>query len=230
MSAQYFFYYGFCIVSFVIALVVHEVAHGFVAYKLGDPTAKRSGRLSLNPAHHVDPFGTVILPLMLMLMNMPIFGYAKPVPYNPAYFKDPRKGDVLVGLAGPAANLLLALAAALLACLLGLAAPALLQNEGFLYFYAWFIPLFIRINLFLMFFNLLPIPPLDGSSIFAILIPRNYLPKYYEIQRWALPIFMIVVVVVPYVFSFNPFSWYLELTAGNLADAMLAVAYAWAGI
>lgn len=85
-------YYACAIISFTVALTGHEVAHGYAAYKLGDPTAKRAGRLSLNPLKHIDPFGTVILPLMLMVLHMPIFGYAKPVPYNPSYFKDPRKG------------------------------------------------------------------------------------------------------------------------------------------
>ena len=91
------------------AIVFHEVMHGYAAYRLGDPTAKRAGRLSLNPLKHIDPFGTVLMPLMLMIMNMPVFGYAKPVPYNPSYFKDPRKGDLIVGLAGPSANLVMAI-------------------------------------------------------------------------------------------------------------------------
>ncbi|WP_165053453.1 MULTISPECIES: site-2 protease family protein [unclassified Adlercreutzia] len=220
MDTNYLIYIICSILSFVPALVLHEVAHGFAAYKLGDPTAKRAGRLSLNPAKHIDPFGTVLLPLMLMVLNWPIFGYAKPVPYNPTYFKDPRKGDFIVGLAGPCANLVMAGAAALLAHALFGVAPDLLGNEAFQYFYLMFLPMFALINLYLMFFNLLPIPPLDGSSIFALLIPRAYLPKYYEIQRYAFPIFMIAVVVVPYVFNFNPFSWYLDLTACNLANLM----------
>lgn len=230
MSQQYFFYYLFSVLSFVVALVVHEVSHGFAAYKLGDPTAKRSGRLSLNPLKHVDPFGTVVLPLLLMLMNWPIFGYAKPVPYNPSYFKDPRKGDVIVGLAGPASNLVMALVAAAFAALFPLVFPSAFQIDAFLYFYVWFIPLFIQINLCLMFFNLLPIPPLDGSSVFAILVPRKYLPKYYEIQQWAFPVFMIAMVVLPYVLGVNPFSWYLNATAGNLSDFLLSAAGAWAGV
>ena len=224
MSEQYFFYYLFSILSFVIALVVHEVSHGFAAYKLGDPTAKRSGRLSLNPLRHIDPFGTVVLPLLLMLMNWPIFGYAKPVPYNPSYFKDPRKGDVIVGLAGPASNLVMALVASGLAWALMYVAPGAFENQIFIYFYAWFLPMFVLINLYLMFFNLLPIPPLDGSSIFAILIPRKYLPKYYEVQRWAFPVFMIAIVVIPQVFGVNPFSWYLDVTAGNLANLLFPFA------
>lgn len=218
MSSQYFMYYIFSILCFVPALVLHEAAHAFAAYRLGDPTAKRSGRLSLNPLKHIDPFGTVILPLLLMFLNMPIFGYAKPVPYNPSYFKDPRKGDVIVGLAGPAANLVLALLASGLAWALIYVAPGVFENQSFLNFYAWFLPMFVLINLYLMFFNLLPIPPLDGSSVFAILIPRKYLPKYYQIQQYAFPVFMIAMVVLPYVFNVSPFSWYFDITAGNLAN------------
>ena len=221
MASNELIYILCSVLSFVPALVLHEVAHGFAAWKLGDPTAKRSGRLSLNPLKHIDPFGTVLLPLMLMLMNMPVFGYAKPVPYNPRYFKDPRKGDVIVGLAGPAANLAMACAAALVAwALFDPARGGLLDNDLFSYFYIWFLPQFALVNLFLMFFNLLPIPPLDGSSIFALLIPVKYLPKYYEIQRYAFPVFMICVVLLPYLIHVNPFSWYLGATAGNLGNLL----------
>ena len=109
---EYFIYVICSVLCFIPALVLHEVAHGFAAYKLGDPTAKAAGRLSLNPLKHLDWFGTVALPLFLMFFRMPVIGYAKPVPYNPSYFKDPRKGDLIVGLAGPLANLLMALLAA----------------------------------------------------------------------------------------------------------------------
>ncbi len=121
------------VLSFIPALVLHEVAHGFAAYKLGDPTAKASGRLSLNPLKHIDPFGTVILPAMLMFMGWPVFGYAKPVPYNPRYFKDPRRDDVIVGLAGPAANLAMAAIAAAVAwgCSGLVANPAFANSELF---------------------------------------------------------------------------------------------------
>ena len=209
------------VLSFIPALVLHEVAHGFAAYKLGDPTAKSRGRLSLNPLKHIDPFGTVILPALLMFMRMPVFGYAKPVPYNPRYFKNPRRDDVIVGLAGPAANLAMAaLAAAVAWALYQPAVAGLVDNELFAYFYVMFLPTFALVNLFLMFFNLLPIPPLDGSSIFAILLPPKYLPKYYQIQQYAFPVFMIVIVLFPYLFHFNPFSWYLGVTAGNLGNLM----------
>ncbi|WP_041690711.1 site-2 protease family protein [Eggerthella sp. YY7918] len=211
------------ILSFVPAIVCHEAMHGFAAYRLGDPTAKSAGRLSFNPIRHIDPFGTVIMPLLLMAMNMPVFGYAKPVPYNPAYFKDPRKGDLIVGLAGPAANLVLALLAAAVTWVLYLVLPVaqlVQQNELFYYFYLMFLPMFALINLYLMFFNLLPIPPLDGSSIFAFFMPVKYLPKYYQVQRYAFPIFMIVVIFVPYVLHFNPIGIYLNATAGNMANLL----------
>ena len=209
------------VLSFIPALVLHEVAHGFAAWKLGDPTAKSRGRLSLNPLKHIDPFGTVLLPAMLMFMNMPVFGYAKPVPYNPRYFKDPRRDDVIVGLAGPAANLAMAVLAAGVAwALYQPALNGLVDNELFAYFYLMFLPTFALVNLFLMFFNLLPVPPLDGSSIFALLLPKRYLPRYYAIQRYAFPIFMMAMVFLPYVLHFNPFSWYLDVTAGNLGNLL----------
>ena len=108
----------------IFAIVVHEVAHGFVAYKCGDPTAKMSGRLTLNPLAHIDLFGTVLLPFMLVLMGGPSFGYAKPVPYNPNYLKDRRRDEILVALAGPASNILQAFLGALLLRLLNALAVA----------------------------------------------------------------------------------------------------------
>lgn len=211
-------YYACAILSFVPALVLHEVAHGFAAYKLGDPTAKSQGRLSLNPLKHIDPFGTVILPLMLMVLNMPVFGYAKPVPYNPGYFKDPRRDDAITGLAGPCANLIMALIAAGVAWILWPFANSLAQNIVFEYFYLMFLPTFCLINLYLMFFNLIPIPPLDGSSIIALFIPESKMDKWYSLQHYAFPILMICIIVLPYIIGFNPFSWYLNATAGNLAN------------
>ena len=169
---EYIIYVICSVLCFIPALVVHEVSHGFVAYKLGDPTAKVAGRLSLNPAKHLDWFGTIALPLFLMLCKMPVIGYAKPVPYNPSYFKDPRKGDLIVGLAGPLSNFAMALIASGICWLIYLFVPATIQNnQAFAMFYVFFLQQFVMINLFLMFFNLLPIPPLDGSSIIAVLIP-----------------------------------------------------------
>lgn len=208
------------VLCFVPAIVFHEVMHGYAAYRLGDPTAKSQGRLSLNPLKHIDPFGTVILPLLLMFSGAPVFGYAKPVPYNPSYFKNPKKGDVIVGLAGPLANLVLAIISAIIAWALWTFAHGALQtNLAFLYVFT-FLATLAQINLFLMFFNLLPIPPLDGSSILALFIPTKHLPKYYRMQQYALPVFFIVVFIVPYLFSFNPISLYLQATAGNLFNLL----------
>lgn len=182
------------ILSFVPAIVCHEACHGFAAYKLGDPTAKRAGRLSFNPLKHIDPFGTVIMPLLLMAMNMPVFGYAKPVPYNPAYFKDPRKGDLIVGLAGPAANLVLAVLGAVVYTLVMLVLPvsALAQNDVFYYFLTLFLPMFSLINLYLMFFNLLPIPPLDGSKIVAYFLPPRAAWAYMSAGRYGFIILVLL--------------------------------------
>ncbi|MBQ6454577.1 MAG: site-2 protease family protein [Eggerthellaceae bacterium] len=214
------------LLSFSPAIVLHEVSHGFAAYRLGDPTAKSAGRLSLNPLKHIDPFGTVIMPALLMMMGWPVFGYAKPVPYNPMYFKDKRRGDLIVGLAGPAANLVLALIGAgitwaLWPLVTGSNGQAMLANSFFQNFYLMFLPMFVLINLYLMFFNLLPIPPLDGSSIFAFILPERFLPQYYRIQQYALPVFMIIVLVLPYVLNVNPIGIYLDVTAGNIANLLI---------
>ena len=225
-SADQIVYIVIAALCFVPAIVFHEVVHGLMANALGDPTAKQAGRLTLNPAKHIDPFGTVILPLLMAMMQGPVFGYAKPVPYNPANLKNPRVGDLLVGVAGPAANLVMALfGAALMWVLLPLARSIIgAGDEGvFYYFYLWFLPQFTVINLYLLFFNLLPIPPLDGSSIFAVLVPSEHLGAYYAIERYAMPVFLVVAFVIPYATGFNPFSLYLNATAGNLANLLLPV-------
>lgn len=216
-------YFICTVLAFIPAIVLHEMGHALAAYKLGDPTAKREGRLSFNPLKHVDPFGTILMPALLMMANMPVFGYAKPVPYNPRYFENPRKGDLIVGLSGPAANLVQALAGAAIAWILFLTLPVnqlAATNALFFYAYAYFLRLYIMINLFLMFFNLLPIPPLDGSSIFAFFCPVKYLPTYYKIQQYALPIFMVVVIALPYLFHIDPIGAYLNVTAGNLFNVL----------
>lgn len=210
------------ILAFVPAIVFHEFMHGLAAYLLGDRTAAAQGRLSLNPLKHIDPFGTVILPGLLILIGGPIFGYAKPVPYNPRNFKDPRKGDLIVGLAGPFGNFVLALLGAALFAVMGMFLNPT-HVDVMLVIYGVYLPLLITTNLYLMFFNLLPIPPLDGSSIFALLLPRKYLPKYYQIQRYALPIFLIVLFLVPYVIHVDIIGIYLQLTAGNIASLLMSI-------
>lgn len=220
-------YYVCCLLSFVPAIVFHEVAHGFAAWKLGDPTAKAAGRLTLNPLAHVDVFGTVILPLLMMIMGGPVFGYAKPVPYNPTYFKNKRTGDFIVGMAGPAANLVMALLGSAVAIALSgmveAAAVSADPNMPLLYFFFWFLPMFIMVNLYLMFFNLIPVPPLDGSSIFALFIPKGKMHLYYRVEQYAMPVLLILLFLVPYATGFSPISVYLDFTAGNLASLICPV-------
>lgn len=221
MSIDEIAYYLCTILAFIPAIVLHEVAHGYAAYRLGDPTAKQAGRLTLNPLAHVDTFGTIILPLMLMIAHAPVFGYAKPVPYNPQYFEDKRKGDVIVGLAGPFANFVQAVIGSGVAwALSGTAVTLVNQSDIFAYFYLYFLPYFVLINLFLMFFNLLPIPPLDGSCIYVYLVPKDRLDIYYKVEQYAMPVLLILLFVVPYVSSVSPISIYLSATAGNLANAL----------
>lgn len=186
---------------FIPAIVLHEVSHGYVSYRLGDLTAKMKGRLSLNPVKHVDPFGTVLLPLLLWFSGAPIFGYAKPVPINPAYYKDYRKGMMLTGLAGPATNLILAFLAgmgsrvlALAPLATGSAADPRITVLGWLWYALYY---FGQINLVLMFFNLIPIPPLDGSRVLPLFLSDKALMKYHEIERYGIVIFFGLLLLLP---------------------------------
>ena len=209
------------ILCFVPAIILHEFAHGYAAYRLGDPTAKNAGRLTLNPLKHIDPFGTLLLPLLLAVTGLPVFGYAKPVPYNPRNFKNIRKGELIVGLAGPLANLVLGLVGALVGLLFWNLAGV---NADVAYWGLNIAFYFTMINLFLLFFNIIPIPPLDGASIVAVFLSDKALARYYSIQRYAMPIFMIVLIVLPYVVGFNPISVYLNNTAGALTQLLFGFA------
>ena len=204
------------VLAFVPAIVIHECAHGFAAAKLGDPTARNAGRLSLNPLRHVDPFGTVLLPGLLILSGAGfVFGYAKPVPYNPRYFKDVRKGEVIVGLAGPASNLLMSLVGAAIAW-------GSMQLSQELALYTWYFGCyFCSVNLCLAFFNLLPIPPLDGSSIVAPLLSDRALEVYYQVQRYGMFILMLFVFLPYFIPQLDVLGIYLQATAGSLANLML---------
>jgi len=180
----------FSVLALLLCVIPHEVAHGWVALWLGDPTAKRAGRLSLNPLRHLDPIGSVLLPLGLILLRrltgvpLLVFGWAKPVPINPYYFRDPWKGMVWVGLAGPATNIALAALAAGLARLLLLSG---IRNTWVFMFLA----IYVVISLLIAFFNLIPLPPLDGSRILAY-----FLPLRWKLQLMRLEQFGIIVVVV----------------------------------
>ena len=159
------------IVPLILAIVFHEVAHGWAALALGDPTAQERRRLSLNPLRHVDPIGTIVLPGLLKLAGAPVFGWAKPVPVNKWRLRNPRFGMMAVAAAGPASNLVLAALAAVALGLLVGGAGDLQQVSGGLRFLTLNLFNFVLINIFLALFNLLPLPPFDGSHIVEGLLP-----------------------------------------------------------
>ena len=184
------------LVPLVIAIVFHEVAHGRVARRLGDPTAEQRGRLSFNPIKHVDPFGTVILPLILAINHAgAIFGWAKPVPVNYARLRNPRRDMILVALAGPGMNLLLAFAGALiLTATLALSGGA---QGGTAQFIALNALNFVYINIFLGIFNLLPVPPFDGGHVVEGLLPPALGQQFRKIGRFSLLVFVMLLLVLP---------------------------------
>lgn len=182
------------LLQFVIllpALVLHEVAHGWMAYRLGDPTAKMMGRLNLDPRKHIDPWGTILMPLLLLFVSGGkfAFGYAKPVPFNPRYFKNYKTGMLLTGVAGPAMNLALALAGAVLFRGLYLLAD-LVSVPGIVLQMAYF---FVYLNLLLLFFNLIPIPPLDGAHILFTFLPRSQEDFKIFLQRYGFVFLFIII-------------------------------------
>ncbi len=186
------------VIPLILAIVFHEVAHGWTALALGDPTALEKRRLSLNPLRHVDPFGTVILPGSLALAGAPIFGWAKPVPVNRWRLRDPRRGMMVVAAAGPASNLVLAaIGAVLLGLLVRLAGAA---ESDALQFVAMNLNNFIMINVFLALFNLLPIPPFDGSHIIEGLLPQGLADSYARLRLYGFPLLIVLLLVVPYFF------------------------------
>ena len=182
----------------VIAIVFHEVAHGWVALMLGDPTARERRRLSLNPLRHVDPFGTIILPGMLALAGAPVFGWAKPVPVDKWRLDNPRYGMMAVAAAGPGTNLVLALVAALA---LGLVAGSLTAApQGAMLLILNALQSFLLINIFLAMFNLLPIPPFDGSHIVEGLLPPRAARAYERLRPFGLGLLFLLLLVVPWLF------------------------------
>lgn len=157
----------FQLLILIFSVVIHEVAHGYVAESLGDPTARLSGRLTLNPIRHLDPMGSVALPLLFYFLSggAMMFGWAKPVPYNPANLRDPIRGGAKIAAAGPLANFLIAVAFALALRVLGGAPSAELLGELF--------AAVVYLNILLAVFNLVPIPPLDGSKVLLAFLPKT---------------------------------------------------------
>lgn len=214
----------------IIGIVVHESAHALAAYVLGDSTARSRGRISLNPLAHIDPFGTVLLPLLMVLAGGPVFAYAKPVPVYLGNLKNPKRDEVLVALAGPLSNILVAFIAALVYGVLlgavlvpGLSAGTL--SLGFANGIASFLVTLMSVNLSLAFFNLIPLPPLDGSSILVLFLKGEALRTYYEIQRYSMPILIIVLYLLPSITGIDLIGWYFDFTVYPLMNALLSLAY-----
>ncbi|MBM6676820.1 site-2 protease family protein [Olsenella uli] len=205
--------------------IVHEVAHGWVALRCGDPTAKEAGRLTLDPRAHLDGFGSVVLPLVMALLGGPVFAFARPVPYNPRRLRHPRRDELLVALAGPAANLL---QAGLGALVLRVAWEPLVRAalSGALPFdlAGWVVTIlttYVSVNLVLCFFNLIPLPPLDGSKVVLYFLTGEARAAYYRLEQYAMPILIVALYVLPSLLRVDPVGAYLDATAGCLYELLL---------
>ena len=182
------------LIPLVVAIVLHEISHGWVANAFGDPTARDLGRLSPNPIRHVDPIGTVALPLILAVSGAPVFGWAKPVPVVAQRMRNPRVHMMIVALAGPGMNLLLAMVGGIVLALVRPEGPASGPGELFLLMNLFN---FIAINLFLAVFNLLPLRPFDGGHVVEGLLPRRAARKYAKLARLGFPLLIFLLLILP---------------------------------
>jgi Zn-dependent protease len=200
----------------VPSIILHEVSHGAVAYLFGDPTARDAGRLTLNPIAHVDPFGTIILPTILILAQAPPFGYAKPVPVNPRRMRDPRNHGLLVSLAGPAVNIVLAVGAGLLFRYVVVEQiRAGVYDGDQLPWGSEALLALGQLNVLLATFNLIPLPPLDGSAVVERVLPARFWPGYLRLRQYSMGVLLVVVFLLPDVLG-TVFGWSLDLWAGLL--------------
>lgn len=201
----------FQLIVLYASMVVHEVSHGLAAYKLGDPTAKLAGRLSFNPLKHIDPFGTVILPLFLILLNSPfVICYAKPVPFNPNNFKNVKKGILLTGLAGPFSNLFLAIVFSILIRLFSFF--GILSSSFLIYLF-----IIVLLNILFALFNLAPFPPFDGHHLmFSILPDKYYKIKHFLTKNYLFLMLIWAFLVFPYFFAPLVYNLSLFLTGLSL--------------
>lgn len=183
----------FCVI--VPSIILHEVSHGYVANAFGDDTAKRAGRLSLNPVVHVDPVGTLIVPAIMTLGGIGAFGWAKPVPVNVGRLRSPRNEGVVVSLVGPFVNVVLAAIFALL--FIHFARPNLPTHGNATDWSTSAQVLFFAgvVNVWLFVFNMIPVPPLDGSVLFERLLPRSWWPAYLRYRQYTMPILLALVVL-----------------------------------
>lgn len=213
------------LVPLIIAIVFHEVAHGLVARQLGDPTAQQKGRLTFNPIRHIDPVGTVILPMMLAISHAPVFGWARPVPVNYRRLRNPRRDMVLVALAGPGMNFLLAIiGTAILAATISISGGA---REGVPAFVAANALNFLLINLFLAVFNLIPLPPFDGGHVVEGLLPRPLARSFRKIGRFSLLVFIVLLLVLP---AISPRADVVARIVSPVVDAIAAFVLGMFGI
>lgn len=217
---------GFTVLFFVVLIgtvMLHEISHGVVALWCGDTTARDAGRLTLNPLKHIDPIGTVLLPVLLLLTTGSAFGWAKPVPVSIGRLRHPRNQAVLVGLAGPALNIVLALAAGLALRASTNAGLDLPNSFGFSSFQSWFghwnvldqiLFMIGYVNVLIAAFNLIPIPPLDGSAVLERLLPASALPAYYRMRMLSMVLVFALVFLAPGVLDtiFNQaITWWEQL-------------------
>ena len=177
----------FAIAVLIMSIVIHEVSHGYSAYLLGDPTAKYEGRLTLNPIKHLDLFGSFLIPMLTYMVGGFIFGWAKPVPYNPYNLKDQKWGPAIVGIAGPASNFLVALFFGLI-----IRFGTVLEILPMAFFEIASLVVFI--NLLLMFFNLIPIPPLDGSKVLFAVLPYKWQDVQHTLERYGFLILLFFII------------------------------------
>jgi Zn-dependent protease len=222
---------GALVLAAVIAITLHEAAHGYAALALGDDTAKRMGRLSLNPLRHVDPVGTLLVPGVLLLGQYltlgrveAVFGWAKPVPVNLLALRDPRRGMMLVAAAGPLMNFALAWLAGLLAHpAAGLGAFLSADSIQWIYLFLYFS---ITANLVIGLFNLLPVPPLDGGRIVAGLLPRSLALPFMRLEPFGLLLVIGAVVVLPRVADgFDPIGWALRKVVTDGMDLVRLLSF-----
>lgn len=209
------------LIPLVIAIVFHEVAHGYVARLFGDHTAERMGRLTLNPIRHVDPVGTVVLPMVLAIAHAPIFGWAKPVPVDYRNLREPRRDMIFVALAGPGTNFVLAtLAALLLAAVFSGSAPSASAVYTVSDFTFRSLVSFVQVNVFLGVFNLIPLPPFDGGHVVQGLLPRAAAIQYAKLARFGMPLLLILLFVLPMI---SPQLDIIRRLIGPIANAVFEV-------
>jgi Zn-dependent protease len=207
----------------VFAVTMHEAAHGFVASRFGDDTAWLAGRVTANPLKHIDRFGTIILPALLILLRSPfLFGYAKPVPVNFARLNHPRRDMVWVALAGPMTNVLLAVASSLLFYGVGLMPPSPADWLAANLVHS------IQINAVLCVFNMLPLPPLDGGRVAVGLLPRALAIPLARVERYGIGIVLLLLFVLPWIggrigWNLNVLGWLVGVPAEALIRLVLAV-------